>query len=228
MHKDMKTYRQFLKEFESLGYPVQFDYDKVKTDASKFAKKGTKERDRWNTTSYITPQDLDKPISKPLSSKKEHKDYTVHHVINKDKVTRKTAAAALLHHAEHGFVGTLYGWKNKEGFVIKESHINKKHRGKGLGSALYENAVQHHEAIISDARLSKDSQKVYRHFVKKGRVSIYNPDKNMEYSPDEIKASGHKQKVKVVKGKMRSKHIGPFNLSHSDEFALKIHKQKLK
>lgn len=231
----MKTFKQFLKEFEDIGSAVNFHHNKPSVDAANFIKdknrkknlKAQISRSEWGYRKApnikVSPKELQKHSIKPLSKQKEHKDYNVHHLTHTDR-TGYNSTATLLHHKKDGFVGTLFGSKSKKHpFTISESFITKKHRGKGLGVALYEHAVQHHGAIVSDSMLSTDSQRIYKHFAKKGRVSVYSPDG--EWSD---RAASHGEKVKVFKDQMKTKSVSPYKLASDDELQLKIHKKKLK
>lgn len=225
----MKTFKQFLKEFEDIGSAVNFHHNKPSVDAANFIKdknrkknlKAQISRSEWGRKApniKVSPKELQKHSIKPLSKQKEHKDYNVHHLTHTDR-TGYNSTATLLHHKKDGFVGTLFGSKSKKHpFTISESFITKKHRGKGLGVALYEHAVQHHGAVVSDSMLSQASQRIYKHFAKKGRVSVHSPDL------EEV----HGEKVRVIRNVMKSKTVSSYELASNDELQLKIHKKKLK
>jgi GNAT superfamily N-acetyltransferase len=232
----MKTFREFLKEYQAIsGGAWLFGNQKAKQDAVQFHK-NKRMRSRMHSDydpPDVKPSHLKKHVVKKLSRSKDHKDYTVHHVT--DKTKNYTTTAALLHHKQDGFVGSLYGNKEKNEFHVETSHITKAHRGKGLGTALYEAAVKHHGSIVSDATLSVNSQRVYKHFAKQKRVSVHNPPDD-SYDPgiwhvskSAVGGKGHKEKVKLTRTKaMYSKSISPTALNRNYDYRLKIHKRKLK
>lgn len=204
--KTFKTFRQ-LREFEDIGSGEHiFDREIAKDAAMRHSTK--KARDNFKShmnadprkdPPNLTPKDLKKHQIKKLSSDPDHKEYTVHHVGS------GSHRVAILHHKTDGFVGMISGHKLKSGLNVHESFLSKNHRGKGLGTSMYEHTAKHYGAVVSDTLLSTHSQRIYAHFAKQGRVVSHN------HSPYRDKGEEHNNPVTATpKG---SSKLGKYNFS---------------
>jgi len=87
-----------------------------------------------------------------------------------------------LHHPNFGHVGTLTTIRSKDPKTKKTTHsvmlseVLPQHRGKGLGTALYESALNHYGTLLSDESVSQDAAGVWGKLARSGKYKVDLPD----------------------------------------------------
>lgn len=92
-----------------------------------------------------------------------------------------------------GGIHARYDTKRKS-HVVEAIHVDKQHRGKGLGQALYNGLLAKHGHYTSDDYISKDAENVYKSLHAKGKVTFHD-DKTHEKIENPKKKSDVYMKV---------------------------------